>query len=77
METVSRIYLSKGMSSSKFTKQIDNLVAYELKALFTKLPSTDLPAVGTTLRDRSPLTASQHFQELYKVKLGMVLPVFL
>ena len=38
-------------------------------ALFTKPLSTVLLAVGTT-----PLTASWHFQELYQVKLGTVLP---
>ena len=50
---------------------------WALTALFTKPPSTVLPAVGTTLRDRSPLTASWHFQELYQAKTGTVLPVAL
>ena len=49
----------------------------KLTALFTKPSSTVLPAVGMTLRDRSPLTASWHFQELYQAKPGTVLPAAL
>ena len=46
-------------------------------ALFTKPPSTVLLAVGMTLRDHSPLTASGHFQELYQAKPGTALPAAL
>ena len=46
-------------------------------ALFTKPPSTVLPAVGMSLGDCTPLIASRHFQELYRAKPGMVLPAAL
>ena len=75
MHSCSRLHGLKNSHDS--SRLINRMCEWTLTALFTKPQSTVLPAVGTTLKDRSLLTTSRHFLALYQAKQGTVLPATL